>query len=147
MGLLYNLARMTTAATGAGSPITLGAAVSGYLTFAQAGVTDGQRISYAIADGANSEIGEGIYTTAGTTLTRVVTASTNANAAISLSGNAQVFISPRAEDLLPVVVLNRQSINADYTLPTNLNGSSVGPITVAGGAIVTVPTGSRWLVN
>lgn len=96
---LYNLARMTTATTGTGT-ITLGSAVSGYLTFALAGVANGDVVSYAIKDGANSEIGTGTYTSAGTTLTRTVTKSTNANAAISLSGSAEVFITMRAEDVL-----------------------------------------------
>ena len=98
MPKLYNLARMTTATTGTGT-ITLGAAVSGYLTFALAGVSDGDVVDYGIKDGANSEIGTGTYTASGTTLTRTVTKSTNSNSAISLSGSAEVFITPRAETL------------------------------------------------
>jgi hypothetical protein len=97
MGQHYNLARMTTATTGTGT-ITLGAAVAGFLTFAQAGVLDGYSVSYGIVDGVNSEVGEGIYTTSGTTLTRVVTKSTNSDTAINLSGTAQVYITHRAED-------------------------------------------------
>ena len=99
MAKLCNLARMTTATTGTGT-ITLGAAVSGYLTFAQAGVNDGDIVSYGINDGTNSEVGTGTYAASGTTLTRTVTSSTNSNAAISLSGTAQVFITPRAADLV-----------------------------------------------
>ena len=99
MAKLYNLARMTTATTGTGT-ITLGSAVSGYLTFLQAGAVDGDVVSYAIKDGANSEIGYGTYTASGTTLTRNVTKSTNSNAAISLSGSAEVFITARAEDIV-----------------------------------------------
>jgi hypothetical protein len=107
MGKLYNLARMTTATVGAGT-ITLGSAVSGYLTFALAGAANADVVSYGIHDGANSEVGTGTYTSAGTTLTRTVTKSTNANAAIGLSGTAEVFITARAEDLpsLPVSVAN-----------------------------------------
>lgn len=99
MAKLYNLARMTTATAGTGT-ITLGSAVSGYLTFALAGAANGDVVSYGIKDGANSEVGTGTYTSSGTTLTRTVTKSTNANAAISLSGSAEVFITPRAEDLI-----------------------------------------------
>ena len=99
MALLYNLSRVSTATTGTGT-ITLGSAVSGYLTFALAGVADGDTVSYGIKDGANSEVGTGVYTSAGTTLTRSVTKSTNSDAAISLSGSAEVFITPRAEDLM-----------------------------------------------
>jgi hypothetical protein len=95
---LYNLARVSTATTGTGGTITLGSAVSGFLTFAQAGIADGDTVTYAIQDGASSEIGRGVYTSSGTTLTRSVLKSTNSNAAISLSGTAQVFITPAAED-------------------------------------------------
>lgn len=98
MAKLYNLARMTTTTTGTGT-ITLGSAVAGYLTFAQAGVANGDVVDYAIKDGNDSEIGTGTYTSSGTTLTRTVTKSTNSNAAINLSGAAEVFITPRAETL------------------------------------------------
>lgn len=98
MAKLYSLARVATATTGTGT-ITLGAAVSGFLSFSGAGVSDGDVVSYGIADGANSEVGTGTYTASGTTLTRTVTKSTNSNAAISLSGSAQVFVTARAEDI------------------------------------------------
>lgn len=101
-GKLFNLARMTTATTGTGT-ITLGSAVSGFLTFAQAGVANGDVVSYAIADGANSEVGTGTYTTSGTTLTRTVLASTNSGSAINLSGNAQVIITALKEDIVTSV--------------------------------------------
>lgn len=97
MAKLFNLARMTTATTGTGI-ITLGAAVSGLLSFSAAGVADGDIVTYAISDGANSEIGRGVYTASGTTLTRSVLRSTNSNSAINLSGSAQVFITAAAED-------------------------------------------------
>ncbi len=123
MGKLYNLARMSTATVGTGT-ITLGSAVPGFLTFAGAGVSNGDVVSYAVADGANSEIGTGTYTSAGTTLTRAVNKSTNGNAAISLSGTAQVFITPRAEDL--------------NTTPTT-------QIFTSGSGTYTTPAGVLWL--
>lgn len=90
---------MTTATTGTGT-ITLGSAVSGFLTFALAGVSNGETVAYGIKDGANSEVGTGTYTSAGTTLTRSVTKSTNSDAAINLSGNAEVYVTARKEDIL-----------------------------------------------
>ena len=97
MAKLRDLARMTTATTGAGT-ITLGSAVSGFLSFAAAGVNDGDTVRYAIDDGSNREAGSGVYTAAGTTLSRNVSASTNSNSAINLSGSAQVFIAASARD-------------------------------------------------
>jgi hypothetical protein len=41
---------------------------------------------------------------------------------------------------------NAQSITETYTMSTNFNGESVGPITVASGVTVTIPSGSRWVV-
>ena len=41
---------------------------------------------------------------------------------------------------------NTTTISANYTLTTSTNGMSVGPITVASGATVTVPSGQRWVV-
>ena len=99
MAKLANLARMTTSTTGTGS-ITLGSAVAGFLSFASAGVTDGDVVTYAIKDGTSSEIGRGTYTSSGTTLSRSVLRSTNSNNTISLSGSAEVFITAAAEDFL-----------------------------------------------
>lgn len=97
MAKLYNLAGMTTTTTGTGT-ITLVLAMNGHLTFAQAGVSDGDTVTYAIKDGSDSEMGRGVYTSSGTTLTRTVLKSTNSNAAISLSGTAEVYITAAAED-------------------------------------------------
>ena len=94
----YNLARMFTPTTGTGT-LTLGAAATGFLSFAAAGISDGDTITYAIEDGDNREIGHGVYAASAGTLTRSVLASTNGDAAISLSGTAQVYITLASEDL------------------------------------------------
>jgi hypothetical protein len=41
---------------------------------------------------------------------------------------------------------NTQNISTSYTISTNRNALSVGPITVASGQAVTVPSGSRWVI-
>lgn len=92
MAGLANRVRMTTATTGTGT-ITLGSAVSGYQSFADGGITNGQSVHYVIEDGSAWEIGTGTYTSSGTTLTRTVEESSNSDAAINLSGSAQVFIT------------------------------------------------------
>jgi hypothetical protein len=118
MAKLFNLVGMTTATTGTGT-MTLGSAISGYLTPALAGVADGDTVAYAINDGANSEVGTGTYTAAGTTLSRTVRKSTNSNAAISLSGGALVYITPSAEDLRW-----RLAANTTFNVATTGNDST-----------------------
>ena len=41
---------------------------------------------------------------------------------------------------------NGLTVNANYTLTTNRNAMSVGPIAVASGVSVTVPSGQRWVI-
>jgi hypothetical protein len=41
---------------------------------------------------------------------------------------------------------NGLTVNTSYTLTTSRNAMSVGPITVASGAAVTIPSGQRWVV-
>lgn len=44
------------------------------------------------------------------------------------------------------IYLNAMTINDDFTVPTNYNGGSFGPVTVAAGKTVTVSAGSTWTV-
>ncbi len=90
---LHNIAGMTSATTGTGT-LTLVTALNGYITFANAGIVTGERVTYTIRDGVNTEIGQGVYTTAGLTLTRAtILNSTNSGSAITCSGNQRVFLS------------------------------------------------------
>jgi len=41
---------------------------------------------------------------------------------------------------------NKNTITTSYTLTTNYNGMSVGPLTIDSGATVTVPSGQRWVI-
>src|SRR5262249_16471315 len=99
MAKLFNRAKVNTATVGTGT-ITLGAAVSAaFCTFAEAGVANGDKVTYIIEDGTNFEIGVGTYTSAGTTLSRdTVRLSKISGVAgtskISLSGAAIVYIAP-----------------------------------------------------
>ena len=98
---LVNRAKMTTATTGTGT-ITLGSAVDGFQTFTAAGVADGDTVRYCIEDGTSSfELGSGVYTASGTTLSRTVSESSNSGNAINLSGDAIVFITAIAADIQP----------------------------------------------
>jgi len=45
-----------------------------------------------------------------------------------------------------VIYENGTTISANYTFTTGKNGMSVGPISVASGVSVTVPSGQRWVI-
>jgi hypothetical protein len=112
MANLFDRAGMSTATAGSGT-LTLGAALgavapnlAAFLSFANAGVADQNVVSYLILDANGGwETGWGVYAASGTTLTRNVTKSSNSNAAITLSGNAQVFITARSEDIATIEAL------------------------------------------
>lgn len=98
MTKLVNRAKMTTATTGTGT-ITLGSAEAGYQSFADAGVADADVVRYVIEDGTDWEIGTGTYTASGTTLSRTVSESSNADAALNLTGSAVVYVSATETDV------------------------------------------------
>jgi hypothetical protein len=96
MVTLVNRAKVATATTGTGT-LTLGSAESGYQSFADAGVVDTDVVRYVIEDGTDWEIGTGTYSAG--TLTRTVLESSNADAALNLTGSAVVYVSATAEDI------------------------------------------------
>jgi hypothetical protein len=44
------------------------------------------------------------------------------------------------------IVLNSKTVNTSYSIPAGYNATATGPITIASGAAVTLPTGSRWVI-
>lgn len=98
MPKLVNRAYMSTATTGTGT-ITLGVADPRQQTFASAGVLNGDIVRYAIEDGTAWEIGVGMYSSVGPSLTRTATESSIGGGEINLSGNASVYVTVAAGDL------------------------------------------------
>jgi len=148
MVVLVNRAKMSTSTTGTGT-ISLGSAVAGFQSFANAGVSNGDTVRYVIEEGTNFEIGSGTYTSSGTTLSRTPSESSNSGNAITLGGSAEVFIAATSSDIQPQEGLfyeNDQTISANYTLTSGKNAVAAGPITIASGVTVTVPSGAAWSV-
>lgn len=95
--VFVNMAKMATATTGTGT-ITLGAASAGYQSFAAAGLVDGDEIRYRLSDGAAWEIGTGIYTATGTTMSRALESSSTGSLLV-LSGSATAMVIAAAADM------------------------------------------------
>ena len=45
-----------------------------------------------------------------------------------------------------VIYFNDKAFTSDYTVETERNGMSAGPITVEDGVVITVPDGARWVI-
>lgn len=97
-----NRAWMTVTGTPGTGSLTLNAAATGYLTFAQAGVKNNQKVTYEITEtGVGWEIGRGHYSTSGPTLARteVVITSAGNQTKLSFTSAATVFLTAAKEDL------------------------------------------------
>jgi hypothetical protein len=142
--------KVTTTTTGTGT-LTLGSAAVGFQSFAVIG--DGNTTYYAIVDSAFGtwEVGIGVYTSSGTTLSRdTVLESSNAGALVDFAaGSKDVFVTYPAERAVVGgmgYVENSSSITVSSSINTGNNAMSAGPVTIASGVSVTVPSGSRWTV-
>ena len=69
------------------------------------------------------------------------------------TGNANLLYKPSTGELQAQVhssinglTVNNATVNTSYTIPTGYNAISAGPITVASGIVVTVPSGSVWVI-
>lgn len=122
MSKLVNRAKVFTTTTGTGT-ITLGSAVTGYQTFASAGVVNADVVRYVIEDGNAWEIGNGTYTASGTTLARSLIQSSTGSL-LNLTGNAQVYVSGTAEDFNELAPLASPALTGTPTAPTASVGTN-----------------------
>ena len=151
----------TSTTTGTGT-ITLLGAVSGFQSFSVIG--NANTTYYAIVMGTEFEVGLGTYTSSGTTLSRdTVLESSNSGSLVNFSaGTKNVFVTYPAEKatyqdangtaIAPQlsasngIVENANTVSANYTIQTNYNAMSAGPVTVNSGISLTIPSGSNWVV-
>lgn len=94
---LLNRVKLNTTTAGTGT-LTLGTAVVPYQLMVDAGAEDGRAYRYVLVEGNNWEIGWGIYTASGTTLTRNLEMSST-GALLNLAGTgATVTLGPSNRD-------------------------------------------------
>ena len=151
----------TSTTTGTGT-FTLAGAVSGFQSFSVIG--NANTTYYAIVGGTEWEVGLGTYTSSGTTLARnTILESSNGGTAVNFSaGTKNVFVTYPAEEAVyqdatgaafaPQFAasnglnVNNGTIGSSYTFPTGYNSVEAGDVTISGGATVTVPSTSRWVI-
>ena len=148
--VLKDRVKETSTTTGTGT-LTLGGAAAGFQSFSVIG--DGNTTYYAIVDSATGdwEVGLGTYTSSGTTLSRdIVLESSNSGSAVDFAANAKdVFVTYPAERAVVGgmgYVENAATVTQSSTINAGHNAISGGPVTIAGGVSVTVPSGSVWTV-
>jgi hypothetical protein len=138
-----------TATTVGGTTITASSQFTGPgtgLTGTASGLSIGGNAATAttsnnVSGGAINEI---VYQTGGGT-TSFITAPT-ANTVLAYNGSAFTWTTGLAA-ANGCVYENGQTITSNYTMTSGNNGESAGPITVATGVTVTIPSGSRWVIN
>ena len=139
----------------------------------QAPTTVASNVTWTLpnADGSNGQalVTNGTGTLSWTTITSGATISNDTSTASDLypsflaatsgsalniyTSNAKLLYKPSTGELkseVPVamngIFVNNTTIDASYTIASGSNGFSVGPVTVANGAAVTVSSGQRWVV-
>jgi hypothetical protein len=158
--VLADRVQETSATTGTGT-LTLAGAVLGYQTF-DAGVGSGNTCYYTITNAAGSwEVGIGTVGTG--TLARTTLISSSTGSLISFTGTLNVFVTYPAERAVYQdestgvayapefaasngLMLSNATLNTSYTFPTGYNAVSAGPVTVASGVVITLPSGSVWAI-
>jgi hypothetical protein len=89
----------------------------------------------------------GVTSIAGTTNQITASASTGA---VTLSLPATVTVTGTLTGAIVAasngIHTNSKTVSASYSIPSGSSAMSVGPITVASGQTVTVPSGSKWVV-
>jgi hypothetical protein len=151
-------------------PFQLAGAVTGYQAFSVIGNTN--TTFYAATDtGGRWEVGIGTYATGSpNTLTRTtVLSSSNSDVIVTaFSGTITVFctypsgksVNQDASGNVTVLstltgaqvvasnglIVNNNTVSANYSIPSGSSAFSVGPISVANGVSVSIPNGSRWVI-
>jgi hypothetical protein len=69
------------------------------------------------------------------------------------TSNAKLLYKPSTGDLTATamvsgngVTINATTVSSSYTIATGTNGFSVGPLTIASGAVLTVSSGQRHII-
>lgn len=170
-GPLTGTVGATTQNTGYFTTLRMYGSGSGYVGFQGAAAAGSTTYTLPAADGTSGQAlttnGTGTlsWSSPGTTVTisndtttatdlypAFVTSTTGAASALNTS-NAKLLYKPstgelKASEMVATngIIVNSATVSASYTIESGNNGFSVGPMTVASGATVTVTSGQQWVV-
>jgi hypothetical protein len=157
--------RDTSTSTSTGSFTVSGTAPTGFRTLS-AVLSVGDTFYYTIQGQSSSEweVGLGTYSSANVFARTTVLSSSNSGSLVTFSaGTKDVFLTLAASKTIQrdasggvydasgggtdnIFFLNGITVTTNYTLPTNYNAGTFGPVTVNSGVTVTIPSGSVWTV-
>jgi len=145
--VLKDRVKEATTTSGTGT-IVLNGAATGYQSFAVIG--NGNQTYYTIAGGSIWEVGIGTYYSGNTSLSRdTILASSNANAAVTLSGTNDVFVTYPAEGSVyldgSTLYANGASNISFAAFTANL--ASINTVTLTSGTISATPNVATDIVN
>ena len=125
-----------------------GTSNTGTITLGRSTVSQTVNISNGVtASGSTNTINIGTAGATGST-TAIAIGSTAGTSTTTLNGNVSFANTVTAPTLVASngIHVNSQTVAASYSIPGGSSAMSAGPITVASGQTVTVPTGSRWVI-
>ena len=125
-----------------------GASQTGAITLGQSTVSQTVNVSNGVtASGSTNTINIGTAGATGST-TAITIGSPAGTSTTTLNGNVSFANTVTAPTLVASngIHVNSQTVAASYSIPSGSSAMSAGPITVASGQTVTVPTGSRWVI-
>lgn len=92
-------------------------------------------------------------TATATNLYPTFAAATSGSVSTIYTGNANLLYKPSTGELQSIamvssngITVNSSTVSANYTIATGFNAVSAGPVTINSGVVVTVSSGSTWVV-
>jgi len=92
--------------------------------------------------GVTTSTGSGavVLSTTPTLVTPIIGAATGTSLVVTAEVTGAEIIASNG------MIVNNATVSTSYTIPTGYNATATGPMTIAGGAVVTIPSGSRWMI-
>ena len=124
------------------SNVTTNANLTGAITSVGNASSLGSFTSLQLLTALTNETGTGsaVFATSPTLVTPVIGVATGTSLTATGDVTGAELIASNG------LVLNNKVIATTYTLPTGYNASSVGPVTINSGVVITVPSTQRWVV-